>query len=258
MIPCIILEYTINLIFLMYFHIHMFQLNSYTTKKHLHWMKTNFAKITIQLLLVILPTILLIFNKVFCNIIAIIILAISIIYNLPKSKSKISLKFTSRVKRMLFTEIILITLILLINGFNYFPLIKLGIANLLSIILFIVANWLNHPIEYLVKEMYKNQAKKIIQDMPNLTVIGVTGTYGKTSVKNFLAKTLSAKYEVLATPKNYNTAMGVVKTIREYLKPTHQIFICEMGAVQVGDIKEICDIVKPKIGIITSIGPRTS
>ena len=79
--------------------------------------------------------------------------------------------------------------------------------------------------------------------MPNLLVIGVTGSYGKTSVKNFLAKTLSSKYEVLVTPKNYNTTMGVVKTIRENLKPFHQIFICEMGATHIGDIKEICDIV---------------
>ena len=92
--------------------------------------------------------------------------------------------------------------------------------------------------------------------MPNLIVIGVTGSYGKTSVKNFLVKTLSAKYEVLTTPKNYNTTMGVVKTIREELKPIHQIFVCEMGATKIGDIKEICDIVNPKFGVITSIGPQ--
>lgn len=50
--------------------------------------------------------------------------------------------------------------------------------------------------------------------------------------------------------------MGVVKTIREELKPTHQIFLCEMGATKLGDIKEICDIVNPKLGVITSIGPQ--
>lgn len=75
-------------------------------------------------------------------------------------------------------------------------------------------------------------------------------------MKNFLYSLLSEKYDVLKTPKNYNTTMGVVKTIREELKPTHQIFLCEMGATNVGDIKEICDIVNPKLGVITSIGPQ--
>jgi len=92
--------------------------------------------------------------------------------------------------------------------------------------------------------------------MPNLIVIGITGSYGKTSVKNFLEKILSAKYEVLTTPKNYNTTLGVVKTIRENLKPTHQIFICEMGATKPKDIRKICDIVKPNIGVVTAIGPQ--
>ena len=91
--------------------------------------------------------------------------------------------------------------------------------------------------------------------MPNLIVIGITGSYGKTSVKNFLAKTLSSKYEVLITPQNYNTTMGVVKTIRENLKPIHQIFVCEMGATNIGDIKEICDISNyPKLPLYYSEG----
>ncbi len=60
----------------------------------------------------------------------------------------------------------------------------------------------------------------------------------------------------LITPESYNTPMGVVKTIRESLKPTHEIFVCEMGARHVGDIKEICDIVHPQHGVITSIGAQ--
>ena len=106
------------------------------------------------------------------------------------------------------------------------------------------------------RKRYINDAKRILNEMPNLLVIGITGSYGKTSMKNFLYSLLSEKYDVLKTPKNYNTTMGVVKTIREELKPTHQIFLCEMGATNVGDIKEICDIVNPKLGVITSIGPQ--
>jgi UDP-N-acetylmuramoyl-tripeptide--D-alanyl-D-alanine ligase len=75
-------------------------------------------------------------------------------------------------------------------------------------------------------------------------------------VKYFLNTLLSSQYNVLQTPGNYNTTLGVVRTIREQLKPYHEIFICEMGAREVGDIKEICDLVHPGYGIITSIGPQ--
>lgn len=252
----IITEYIINLVVLLVFHMHMFQLNSYFFKKQLHWIKNNYKKIVLQILLIAFPTLLLTFNNVTTSIIAIIFLALSIFYNIPKKKAKIPFKFTNRVKRMFITEILLILLIFITANSTNLIFIKLCILNILSPIIALIANFINSPIELLGKRYYINQAKKILKDMPNLLVIGVTGSYGKTSVKNFLAKTLSSKYEVLVTPKNYNTTMGVVKTIRENLKPFHQIFICEMGATHIGDIKEICDIVEPKIGIITAIGPQ--
>ena len=90
--------------------------------------------------------------------------------------------------------------------------------------------------------------------MPDLKIIGVTGSFGKTSTKHYLYRILSEKYNVLMTPGNFNTTLGVVRTIREHLKPHHQIFIVEMGAKQVGDIKEICDLVHPTIGIVTAVG----
>ena len=250
----IIIEYVINLIILLIFHMHMFQLNSYFFKKHLNWMKSNIAKIVIQLPIIVIPIILLMINNNITNIISILLLAFLILYNLPKKKAKIAFNLTSRVIRMFITEAILILIIMLIN--KDIILIKLSILNILAPIMAIIANCINFPIEKLIRNKYINQAKKILADMPNLIVIGVTGSYGKTSVKNFLERTLSSKYEVLSTPKNYNTTMGVVKTIRENLKPIHQIFICEMGATNVGDIKEICDIVKPKFGVITAIGPQ--
>lgn len=252
----IIVEYIINLVVLLTFHMHMFQLNSYFLKKHLRWIKNNYTKIILQDLVIIFPTLLLVFYNSKTSVVAVLILAFSIFYNFPKKKAKIAFKFTNRVKRMFITEVILILLTFTTNKNGNFIFIKLCILNIISPIIALIANFINSPIENSGKKYYINQAKKILKDMPNLLVIGVTGSYGKTSVKNFLTKTLSSKYEVLTTPKNYNTTMGVVKTIRENLKPIHQIFVCEMGATNIGDIREICDIVKPKIGIITSIGPQ--
>lgn len=246
------IELIANLILLLLFYMHMFQLNSYFLKKYGNWMKVNIKKILLRSINIIIPTLILLFNNNIARIISIIILAISILANLPKSKAKIPLKFTNRVIRMFITQAILITIICIISN-NY---ITFGVLNITAFGLCIIANIINYPIEYGIRKHYIKDAKKILKNMPNLIVIGVTGSYGKTSVKNFLVKTLSAKYEVLTTPKNYNTTMGVVKTIREELKPIHQIFVCEMGATKIGDIKEICDIVNPKFGVITSIGPQ--
>lgn len=252
----LIIEFVINALILLFFHMHMFQLNSYFFKKNMRWMNKNKMKIFTQFILMICPIICIFINNGISKIIAAIILFISIIYNFPKGKKKIPLKLTNRVKRMFVTELILIVLILLVGGFKNYILEKLGIINLLSLIFCMIVNVINYPVEASIRNGFVKKAKKILDQCPDLIVIGVTGSYGKTSVKNFLAKTLSAKYEVLVTPQNYNTTMGVVKTIRENLKPTHQIFICEMGATKLGDIKEICDLVKPKYGVITSIGPQ--
>lgn len=252
----LIVEFVVNAVLLLWFHMHMFQLNSYFFKKNMHWMSKNKTKVIIQSAFIIISAIFTQINTTWSQIISAVIMMISIIYNFPKGKSKIPLKLTSRVKRMFVTELIINAIILLIYGITNHALIKLEIINILAVFIAMIANVINSPIEAMVRQWYINDAKKILKSCPNLTIIGVTGSYGKTSVKNFLAKTLSAKYEVLVTPLNYNTTMGVVRTIRENLKSTHQIFVCEMGATKLNDIKEICDLVHPHYGVITSIGPQ--
>ena len=120
----------------------------------------------------------------------------------------------------------------------------------------IFVNGINHPIEAAVSRHFINDAKNRLAQMPDLKIIGVTGSYGKTSVKYYLSTLLAEKYNVLITPESFNTPMGVVRTIREKMRPSDEIFICEMGARHVGDIRELTDIVHPQDGIITSIGPQ--
>ena len=90
--------------------------------------------------------------------------------------------------------------------------------------------------------------------MKSLKVIGITGSYGKTSSKNILNDILNIKYNSMPTPKNFNTPFGLMITINNYLDKFTDVFIAEMGACQAGDIKELCDLVHPKYGIITKIG----
>ena len=246
------IELIINLILLVYFYMHMYQLNSYFLKRYANWIKINYKKVLIKILIVLFSLLLLIFNNFILKVLASIFLVISIVCNLPLKKAKIPLKLTNRVKRMIFTIVIIIVSLYILKS----EIITLGILNIIACLLCVISNIINYPLEYSIRKYYINDAKKILKNMPRLTVIGITGSYGKTSIKNFLVKLLSAQYEVIATPENYNTTMGVVKTIRKELKPIHQIFVCEMGATKCGDIKEICDIVNPKIGIITAIGPQ--
>ena len=97
-------------------------------------------------------------------------------------------------------------------------------------------------------------AKEKLESFSNLKVIGITGSYGKTSCKNILNDILSIKYNTLATPKSLNTFNGLMMTINNTLSKFDDVFIAEMGAYVQGEINGLCDLVNPKYGIITSIG----
>jgi UDP-N-acetylmuramoyl-tripeptide--D-alanyl-D-alanine ligase len=90
------------------------------------------------------------------------------------------------------------------------------------------------------------------------SVIGITGSYGKTSTKSYLAHILNGRYRAYPTPKSYNTLMGVTLAINNDLADNRSIdyFIVEMGAYVPGEIQEICDLTHPRIAIITEVGPQ--
>lgn len=111
------------------------------------------------------------------------------------------------------------------------------------------------PARYFKRRTIKKATEKIAS-FQNLTVIGITGSYGKSSTKEFLATILSTKYKVLKTPKNKNSDIGVAQTILNELTSEHQMFVVEMGAYTTGEIGGICDIVHPRIGILTAINEQ--
>lgn len=119
-----------------------------------------------------------------------------------------------------------------------------------------LATFWRQPLEEARNRKFVADAAQIIRNAPNLLRIGITGSYGKTSSKMLVGRVLSESKYTLITPDSYNTPMGVTLTIRQQLKPIHQVFVAEMGARQRGDIKELCDLVQPEIGILTSIGPQ--
>lgn len=101
-----------------------------------------------------------------------------------------------------------------------------------------------------------NKAKEKISRRKDLKIIGITGSYGKTTVKEFLSTILSFKFNVLKTEKHQNSEMGISKRILNDLNPEHEIFIVEMGAYGIGGIKLLADIAQPQIGILTGINQQ--
>jgi UDP-N-acetylmuramoyl-tripeptide--D-alanyl-D-alanine ligase len=120
-------------------------------------------------------------------------------------------------------------------------------------IYFVVANFLSFPLDTYLKNKIIAKAKEKMKTFKNLTVIGITGSYGKTSTKDMIYTLLKEKFKVLTTEGNKNTPLWVSEVILEKLDESIEIFIVEMGAFIPWDIKALCDIVNPKIGILTGI-----
>ena len=261
---------------------HMLQLNGYKLPEHSWWMKKNKRRYLYPGLLFVLQFGLLFLKGKAAFTVGVIVLAllnaVFISVYKPGRKFKKPFKYTARVKRMLTTFGILIAifyLIAIIKGKTFaqvdavsggyeevrrftsaVPYIIVSSALYLTAVLVPLSNIINKPIETAINNWYINDAKRILGECPTLHKVGITGSYGKTSMKFYLDELLNSQYNTLKTPESYNTPMGVTITIRRDLKPTHEYFICEMGARRVHEIKELCDIAEPHDGIITSVGPQ--
>lgn len=237
---------------------HMFQLNSYQIKSHFYRIRQNPTQLLPNVIfpVISIPALLVSLNMAYINTNWIFLIAAFV--NRPK-KAKKPLVYTPRVKRQLavcaVADAVIIILSYILWG-HMGKVISMVSLYLLSPVMIIISALICKPIEKNISNGFIKDAKNILASKKDMKIIGVTGSYGKTSVKYYLNTLLKAKYNVLMTPGSFNTPMGVVRTIREHLRATHEIFVCEMGARHVGDIKEICDIVYPHDGIITSIGPQ--
>lgn len=170
--------------------------------------------------------------------------------------AKKPLQFTARVKRLLFAFFLCAFLLStgLLRVTQMLPILLL--LPVMSMLVLAVTALVMLPIEVWINSLYLRDAMKRLSAMPDLIKIGITGSYGKTSTKFMLETILRERYNVLTTPGSFNTSMGVTRIIRERLLPSHQVFIAEMGARHRGDIRLLCKLVRPKFGILTSVGPQ--
>ena len=258
--------------------IHYFQLESYQFPGYFRTVRRNLLKSVMpgfSLCILVIVTVLL--TSVVLHFQEWILLVAAGIILIPggyligrffsEKKAKKALAFTPRIRRLYCVSFVALTLILFLMTQSFHSKDILNTQNRLSaaFILFfpvLLPLWialgglLAWPVEKAISEMYFRDAQRILRSRKDLVRIGITGSWGKTSVKFILGTILEEKYHTLVTPASFNTPMGVTKVIRTRLEPSHRVFVAEMGARHVGDIREMCRLVHPQIGILTSVGPQ--
>ena len=182
--------------------------------------------------------------------------------------AKVPLKKTKRLVRLCITYIVLLcvltfAILTLLNFVAFFigdevtALLRYSVICVMPIsmpyILFL-AYGINEPFEQMLKKRHLRIAKEKLEKT-DILKIGITGSFGKTSVKEILKTILSQKYRILATPESYNTPLGIALTAKQ-LDSTHDIFIAEMGARSKGDIAELTKLVRPKYGVLTGVNTQ--
>lgn len=240
-------------------HIMMYQQSSYFFSRYFGWLKTALQLRTVASLSILAAALL---SMVFSASWLLAAVAVLSLFRVKTAfadykKAIKKLVFTARIKRLFVTYSLVSVGCVLLAVFvsKYFAYVSLALSFITPLTL-IISGVINTPIEKIGAAYYINDAKKILKSHKNLKVIGITGSYGKTSSKFILARILSEKFNVVATPESFNTPMGIVRTVREKLTPPTEIFIAEMGAKKKGDIKEICKIANPDMALVTTVGPQ--
>lgn len=240
----------------------MLQQNSYMNDRYVRWFNqsgesTNYIRIgaciaTFLCLMTQVPKSI----AAGCGILLMGWIAISLIRRKYKKPLVVTKRVTRQMSVIAVLNLAIIALTWVLTEDVYYSAVVAVGLNIVSPLVMLLANLLLRPVEKHINNGFYKDAQSRLQAMPDLKIIGVTGSYGKTSTKTYLHRILSEKYDVVMTPGNFNTTLGVVRTVREYLKPYNEVFIVEMGAKQIGDIKEICDLVHPTIGIVTAVGEQ--
>lgn len=246
----------------------MYQQNGYRPDRYRNWLKES-ADSTSPRRLCGMAVFLIVLTPFFPLLPGVAVMGAFFIFSffsLFRKKYKKPLVMTSRAMRIFITSLVTVALIAAIGVLcfaarNFDSILFIVCEAVLMCIcashmIIVFADFVLRPVEKRITNGYIEDARRILKQMPDLKIIGITGSYGKTSTKHFLHRILSESYETVMTPGNYNTTLGVVRTVRELLKPYHEVFIVEMGAKQLDDIADICRLVHPHKGIITAVGPQ--
>lgn len=186
------------------------------------------------------------------------------------TSEKTPLVMTDRAKRLFGTHcrlnriLLAVALVAAVAVYGISPTLAVMVFALLCVGIYyfqyailIYANRINYPREMKINQGFYDSAQKKVRDLKEkgLQVVGITGSFGKTSTKFITSTVLEEAFVVQNTPSSYNTPMGLSKVINNELDEKDEIFLAELGAKEPGEIAEVAELVQPSIGIITAIGP---
>ncbi len=259
-----LLPYLIFVLFKLKKAIHMLQQNYYDeSERYFLWILKNPKKVWLELDIWFPILAILLFTNGSIPAIGFSIFYILLVceYHVRRTQEQVKkpLVITARVKRLMITLFILYViviapmLIFYCEQYVVFYYLFLALFTYLGYFVVKLANFMNKPVEAYVYHYYKKKAIKKMKTL-NIPVIGVTGSYGKTSSKNIIHDILNVKYNVFVSPKNFNTPYGLINSINNYLDKFEDYFIAEMGAFKRGEIATTCRLMKPKYGVLTIIG----
>lgn len=250
-------------------YLRYFQQEEYNTKRFINWYIKNKAfdrkGSIVSLIAIGLLCINFAYNFLIFLLYSIVLIGIANSEADPRITGKITLKMTARAKRIFYTSLLfaLVTLISVIFilhtkynllAFDFIQLFYLILLFQILPVFLLLSTILLSIDESRRRKVFINEAKEKLK-LLNPYVIGITGSYGKTSTKVVLAKLLETSLApTFAPPKSINTAMGITREIRERLEPFQKYAVIEMGAYLQGSIKKLCNLTPPKAGIITAVG----
>jgi UDP-N-acetylmuramoyl-tripeptide--D-alanyl-D-alanine ligase len=110
------------------------------------------------------------------------------------------------------------------------------------------------PFERWAGRRWVRQAERRLRAAAPVTV-AITGSYGKTTTKQYVRHLVSGQRSVVASPASFNNTAGLARTLNEHLTPGTEVFVAEMGTYGPGEIRAMCEWVRPSIGVIVNIGP---
>ncbi|HLZ07165.1 MAG TPA: Mur ligase family protein, partial [Chloroflexota bacterium] len=253
--------------------LHILQLEEYQTRRYLRWLATNRSVQIDRILLatgVVVTVATWMVPSPFWMVVPVVGASVGAWQTVARSvePGKKPLVLTARARRLLAGQVLCILVV--ITAIIALADMAAPTANRAAVIgaavglttlavaawaLIAVANVFMYPVEASFRRYYVASARQILRAY-HPTVVGVAGSYGKTSTKAILAQLLETSFNTLATPRSFNTLMGLCRVIREQLRPSHRFFIAELGAYERGEIRALCGLVHPTIGVLTSVGPE--
>ncbi len=237
-------------------YLHIYQQEEYDSPRFLRWIVAHRAfdtRLTVELFLLSLIQVTTSYSVVTVLLLTALMGLTALVEKDPRQDSKKKLSMTGRAQRIFCVAFVALAVGTFPLGLTAAPAWAWILPVQLIPVALTIGNLLTLPYENkLQKRFWEEAHAKLAALKP--TIVGITGSYGKTSVKHLLGHILEVQAPVLITPGSVNTPMGIARVVRERLSSHHRFFVCEMGAYGPGSIERLCRLAPPDVAVITAIG----